>query len=167
MIKKLILIPFMTILLCCDRVMPGGLWNKFETDLRIEKQSDQGPWGGTRAYYWRSETMRYFNKQKIFDFASSNGWSLIDSVKYQAEESENSKGSSITIQVGPFETDASSEVFLEQDFPRWTNTGLTLYKFKTGWVIFYPDTNSSTEINGFISVSENGREMAVYHLWGE
>jgi hypothetical protein len=170
MIKKLILIPWLTVLLSCDSVMPGGIWDKFETELRIEKQSDQGPWGGKRSYYWRSETTGYFNKEKIFDFTSSNGWSLVDSVKCPEEESRNLKKNNrpgFTIQVGPFETNASSEVFLEEDFPRWINTGLTLYRFKTGIVIFYPGTDSYTEVNGFITVSENEKEMTVYHLWGE
>ena len=146
------------------------MWDKFETELRIEKQSDQGPWGGKRSYYWRSETTGYFNRERIFDFTSSNGWSLVDSIKYQEEEIRNlkkNKRPGFTIQVGPFDTDASSEVFKEQDFPRWINTGLTLYRFKTGILIFYPGIDSSTEVNGFISVSDNGKEMTVYHLWGE
>lgn len=170
MIKKLMLIPFLTVLLSCDSVMPGGIWNKFETELRIEKQSDQGPWGGTRSYYWRSKTTGYFNRERIFDFTSSNGWSLVDSIKYQTEEIKNIKNNrrpSFTIQIGPFETNASSDVFLDQDFPRWTNTGVTLYRFKTGILIFYPGTDSSTEVNGFILVSEDKKEMTVYHLWGE
>ena len=72
----------------------------------------------------------------------------------------------VTIQAGPFEP-PSDENFLEQDFPRWTNTDFTLYKFKTGWLIFYPGTNNSTEVNGFISISEDEKEMTVYHLWGD
>ena len=150
--------------------MPGGVWDKFETELRIKKESDQGPWGGVRSYYWKSDTKGYFDKERMSDFTSSNGWSLVDSIKYEKEEIRNlnkSNGPSFTIQVGPFETDASSDVFLEQDFPRWISTGLTLYRFKTGIVIFFPGTDSSTELNGFILVSDNGKEMAVYHLWGE
>ena len=168
MIKKLILISLLTILFSCDRVMPGGLWDKFETDIRIKKQSDQGPWGGTRAYYWRSKTTGHFNKKRVLDFASSNGWTLVDSVRYRGETilKANNK-STFTIQVGPFATDDRSEVFLDEDFPLWINAGLTLYKFKTGWLIFYPGSDSSTEVNGFMLVSEDEREMTVYHLWGE
>src|SRR5688572_18918778 len=162
MIRRLILLlPLLTILLSCDKVMPGGLWDKFEKDLRVEKQSDQGPWGGTRAYYWRSETTGHFNKKRIIDLASSNGWNLVDSIRYQVKEIKNWKNNnepSFRIKVGPFEP-SSDENFLEQDFPRWTNTDLTLYKFKTGWLIFHPGTDNSTEVNGFISISEDEKEM--------
>ena len=170
MTRKLTLtILSLTFIFSCDRVMPGGLWDKFETDLRVEKQSDQGPWGGTRSYYWRSETLGHFNKAQIIDFASTNGWTLIESKKYKGEEIRNLKASgkpTFTIQIGPLEP-SSDDNFLEQDFPRWTNTDLTLYKFKTGWLIFKPGTDNSTEINGFVLISEDEKEMTVYHLWGE
>jgi hypothetical protein len=167
--KTSLLLVLFTILFSCDKLMPGGLWDHFETDLRIEKQSDQGPWGGTRTYYWKSSACGYFSQRKVFEYASSHGWSLVDSIKYQKQEIENLRTNNkpiFIVQAGPFEP--PSEVkFLEHDFPRCTNTGLTLYKFKTGWLIFYPGTDSATEINGFITISEDKMEMTVYHLWGE
>ena len=169
MIKRLIFtILSLTILFSCDKVMPGGLWDKFEQELRIEKQSDQGPWGGTRTYYWKSETKGYFNKTKIIDFTSSNDWQLVDSIDYQEEQLRNWKNNdkpSFIINLGPFEP--STDENLTEEFPRWTNSDLTLYKFKTGWIILYPGTDSSTEVNGFITLSKDGKEMTVYHLWGE
>ena len=170
MTKKLVLvISLLTVLVSCDRAMPGGIWDKFEKDLRIEKQSDQGPWGGTRTYYWRSKTLGHFNTKRVLDFAASNGWNLVDSIKYQEEEIrtwQNNGESSFTVQAGPFEP-SSEENFMAQDFPRWTNADLTLYKFKTGWLIFYPGSDNSTEVNGFVTISDDGIEMTVYHLWGE
>ena len=170
MIRRLIFIFLpLTIWSSCDKVMPGGLWDKFETDLRVEMKSDQGPWGGTRTYYWESNINGYFNRKKMLDFTSSNGWSLVDSIKYSEQELNNQRSGdkpSFTVQAGPFEP-SSENVFLDQDFARWTDTDLTLFKFKTGWLIFYPGTDNSTQVNGFITLSDNGREMTVYHLWGE
>lgn len=162
-------LPLLAILLSCDKVMPGGLWDEFEKDRSVEKQSDQGPWGGTRSYYWRSEAAGHFNTKRLLDYTSSNGWSLIDSIKYRGEEIrtwQNKGKPSFTVQAGPFEP-SSDENFMELAFPRWTNTDLTLYVFKTGWLIFYPGTDNSTEVNGFVTISDDGKEMTVYHSWGE
>lgn len=155
-------------LFSCDKVMPGGLWDKFEQALRIEKQSDQGPWGGTRSYYWKTNTKGYFNKKKVIDFTSLNDWELVDSIKYNEGQFKNWKNDgkpSFIIDVGPFGP-ATDEKVLREEFPRWTTSDL-LYKFKTGWIILYPGTDSSTEVNGFVTLSTDGREMTVYHLWGE
>ena len=169
MIKRLVLaILPLTMSLSCDKVMPGGIWEKFEQDLLIEKQIDQGPWGGTRTYYWKSNSEGYFTKKKVIVFTSSNDWELVDSIKYQDEQFKNWNNNgkrSFIIEVGPF--DPSTEDNLLKEVPRWTNSDLTLYKFETGWIILYPGTDSSTEVNGFITLSEDGREMTVYHLWGE
>jgi len=165
----LILLPLI-ILPSCDNVMPGGLWDKFEQDLRIEKQSNQGPWGGTRTYYWRSNTDGYFTKDNVVDFASSNDWQLVDSMEFREEQFRNWRNDddkpSFIIEVGPFKPATGNRV-LKEEFPRWTNSDLVLYKFKTGWTMLYPGTDSSTEVNGFVTLSKNGREMTVYHLWGE
>lgn len=64
-------------MLSFDRVMPGGLWDKFERDLRIEKQSDHAPWGGTRSYFWRSDTMGHFAKREYLNLLhQTDGHSL-------------------------------------------------------------------------------------------
>ncbi len=156
-------------IISCDRVTPGGIWDKFEPELRLEKKSDQGPWGGTRSYFWRSQNAGHFNKIQITNFALTNGWTLVDSISYKAEEFKNitkDNNASFIIRVGPFEP-SSEENFLEYNLPRWTSSDLTLYKFKTNWLIFSPGTENSTEINGFILISKDGKEMTVYHLWGD
>jgi hypothetical protein len=157
------------ILLSCDKVMPGGFWDKFEQDLRIEKQSDQGPWGGTRIYYWKSSAEGFFTKEKVINITSANEWELVDSIGYQEKQFQNWQNNgkpTFIIEVGPFEP-PTDESFLREESPRWTNSDLTLYKFKTGWIILYPRTDSSTEVNGFITLSKDGTEMTVYHLWRE
>lgn len=149
--------------------MPAGFWDKFEQDLRIEKQSDQGPWGGTRTYYWKTNTEGYFNKKRVIDFTSSNDWELVDSIQYdegQFKTWQNDGKPTFIIEVRPFKPETDKYV-LREEFPRWTTSDLILYKFKTGWTLLYPGTDSWTEVNGFVTLSKDGREMTLYHLWGE
>jgi len=152
-------------------MMPGGNWNTFEPDLRVEERSDQGPWGGTRAYYWRSNTIGYFNKKRVLDWATSSGWILSDSITFKAEEMSGWKEGNtpvFSIAIGPFEPEPSpDEKYMNESFPRWINGGQTLYTFKTDWLIYYPGTDNCTAINGFITLSKDGSEMTLYHLWGE
>jgi hypothetical protein len=53
------------------------------------------------------------------------------------------------------------------DFPRWFGGELTVYRFKTGWVLIDPGGDSSIEENGFVVIKDDGTQMAIYHLWGE
>lgn len=52
-------------------------------------------------------------------------------------------------------------------FPRWINTDLTVFSFKTNWLSIQPGNDSSTVANGFVLLSSDPRKMSVYHIWGE
>ena len=49
----------------------------------------------------------------------------------------------------------------------WFRGQIKVFKFRTGLVTIEPGTDNSIEENGFVVVKEDGKEMAVYHLWGE
>lgn len=152
----------------CDKRMPAGFWTKFETDLINEDKSDQGPWGGNRAIYWLADNGD-FNIEKINDFAAKNGWTLIDSSEYTTNDLkewfDNKKPIFPLILTGfePVKKDSSSF----KDFPRWITKELTVYRFKTDWIVVYPGTDDATTENGFVILSKDRKEMTVYHLWGE
>ena len=57
--------------------------------------------------------------------------------------------------------------FSFEKFPRWINSNLTVYKFKTNFITIKPGTDNSIEENGFIVISEDKTEMSLYNLWGE
>jgi hypothetical protein len=71
----------------------------------------------------------------------------------------------IIIQLGPFEQESGNNYY--EEFPHWIKSELTLYRFKTGWLIFEPGTDNATQINGFILISQDETEMSLYHCWGD
>jgi hypothetical protein len=54
-----------------------------------------------------------------------------------------------------------------RNFPRWINSDLTVFSFKTQWLSVQPGSDSSTVANGFVLISADGQKMSVYHIWGE
>jgi hypothetical protein len=59
--------------------MPGGFWkNLYKNDI-VHYINDQGLWGGHREIFWSAENSNHFSKEKVIEFAASNGWKFVDS----------------------------------------------------------------------------------------
>ena len=153
----------------CNKAIPTGFWKNYETNFLVKNISDQGPYGGHRAVYWKSEKPLSFDTKNILDFAAKNGWTLVDSLEFTKEQTDKWKYSNSPI--FPLTSLGFSETILNdahlEDFPRWFGGQVKLYKFKTGWVTIEPGTDNSIEENGFVLLNQDKSEMAVYHLWGE
>ena len=153
----------------CNKATPAGFWKNYKTNFLVKNISDQGPYGGHRAVYWKSEKPLTFDTKNILDFAEKNGWTLLDSLEFTKEQTDKWKFSNNAIfpltSLGFSDTNLN-DAHLE-DFPRWFGGQLKLYKFKTGWVTIEPGTDNSIEENGFVLINQAKSEMAVYHLWGE
>ena len=153
----------------CNKTTPTGFWKNYETNFLVKNISDQGPYGGHRAVYWKSEKPLTFDTKNILDFAEKNGWALLDSLEFTKEQTDKWKFSNNAIfpltSLGFSDTNLN-DAHLE-DFPRWFGGQLKLYKFKTGWVTIEPGTDNSIEENGFVLINQAKSEMAVYYLWGE
>ena len=153
----------------CSKVMPSGFWNDYQKEFLIKNNSDQGPSGGHTAIYWKANKPNYFTSGDVLEFAIKNGWTIVDSAAYNSDQTNswtyNNKPvfplSSIGFSGIP-KNDAETEYF-----PRWFGGPLRVYKFKTNWMTIEPGTNNSMNENGFVLISSDGAEMAVYHLWGE
>ena len=153
----------------CNKATPAGFWKSYKTDFLEKNISDQGPYGGHRAIYWKSNTKDIFTSAHVLDFAKKNGWTLVDSSGHNSDQTNKwtydnkavfpltSKGFSDTIE---------NNTQLEH-FPRWFGGQVTVFKFRTGWVTIEPGTDKSIEENGFVVINSDGTQMAVYHLWGE
>ena len=158
------------LLVACNKAVPTGFWKDFKSDHLQKNISDQGPWGGHRAMYWKSSDENIFTAKQVIDFATKNGWELVDSSKFLADSlvgwTYGNKNIFPLSSEGfvPHYTMTTSEF---EHFPRWTTSGLSVFAFKTGWVSIQPGTDNSNEINGFVTISDNGKEISVYHLWGE
>ena len=153
----------------CNRATPTGFWKNYKTNILVKNISDQGPYGGHRAVYRKSEKPFTFDTKNILDFATQNGWTLVDSLEFTKEQTDKWIYSNNA--VFPLTSTGFSDTLLNdahlQHFPRRFGGQLKLYKFKTGWVTSEPGTDNSIEENGFVLLNQDRSELAVYHLWGE
>ena len=155
--------------IACNKATPTGFWKNYKTDLLVKNISDQGPYGGYRAVYWKSAKPFTFDIKNVLDFATKNGWTLVDSSEFS--NAQTNKWTYDNEEVFPLTSIGFSDTLLNdarlKDFPRWFGGQLKLYKFKTGWVTIEPGTDNSIEENGFVLLNLKKSELAVYHLWGE
>lgn len=105
----------------------------------------------------------------ILGFANNNGWTLVDSVAFT--KGQTNKWIYSNQPIFPLTSTGFSDNILNnvklKDFPRWFGGQVKLYKFKTGWITIEPGTDNSIEENGFVLLSDDRTEIAVYFLWGE
>lgn len=153
----------------CNNLIPTAFWKNFESGYIIENISDQGPYGGHRAMYWKTEGAKTFKSEKIIKFAKENGWILTGTEKFSHEKMKNWKENGKL--VFPLTSQGFKPELMEdnisKDFPRWINSDITVYKFKTNFVTIEPGTDESINENGFVIINKDGTEMSVYNLWGE
>jgi hypothetical protein len=119
--------------------------------------------------YWKTATPNLFNPKDINDFAKKNGCQLIDSVELQSDSIKNwqyEEKSIFPLSHTGLST-PTANISTYQYFPRWINSQIKIYGFKTGWIAIEPGTDISIEKNGFVVINQNGTEISVYHLWGE
>ncbi len=153
----------------CNKATPAGFWKNYKSDLLVKNISDQGPYGGHRAIYWKSNKANTFISANVLEFAKKNGWTLVDSSGFN--DDHTNKWTYNNKAVFPLTSTGFSDTLLNDahltDFPRWFGGQLTVYKFKTGWVTIERGTDNSIEENGFVLISNDKSQMAIYHLWGE
>ncbi len=142
----------------------------YKSDQITYKENDQGPWGGTLIINWVADKNSEFKISEIEKIASENDWKLIDSVEYYTADLKKMTDFGkpiINLPLKNFTPERQRADLKSNSLPRDINTDFSLYRFKTGWVIFEPGTNSSTLENGFVLLSSDKTKMSVYHIWGE
>jgi len=167
--KSILSILLLSFSVGCVKLTPSGFWVHFQSNFLKKNISDQGTWGGSRAMYWNANNQNTFTSKFILDYALKNGWTLLDSSEYTTSDIKNWQyiGESIfPLSLKGFDTVPCNDEMYKH-FPRWINSDIKLFKFKTGWLTIDPGTDKSIEVNGFVIVNCNGTEMSVYHLWGE
>jgi hypothetical protein len=154
----------------CNKITPSGFWKNYQKEFIIKNISDQGPWGGHRAIYWKSNNNNTFNTKQIIDFAVKNGWKFVDSSYFRSENIKKwtyNEKNIFPLSWEGFIPNFNTQTSVFEYFPRWTDTGLTVLRFKTGWISVTPGSDDSDEINGFATLSDNKQELTIYHLWGD
>lgn len=142
----------------CSKITPTGFWINYKKDLITKKVNNQGPWGGTSEIKWKSNRINYFSTKEILAFAKQNGWQLTDSLIYKKHS------------IKPFtnynEKDYSCQL-LQIYLKKFNSTKNHVYIFNTDWLTIEPGNERETNKNGFIVISSDRKEFAVYHKWGE
>ena len=166
----ILLIPILTfIYTSCNKVSPAGFWNNYKKELLINEFIDQGPYGGHRAMHWKNNKKNTFNSGAVLEFASKNGWTLVDSAAFNHDHTR--KWVYDNKPIFPLShtglSDTAKSISTYENFPRWFGGQIKVYRLRTGWMSIDPGTDNSIEENGFIIINNAGTEMAVYHLWGE
>jgi hypothetical protein len=150
-----VLILFLFVFNSCNKVTPAGFWKNYEQDKITNSTSDQGPWGGQRIIKWLNKEA--FNTKEINEFATKNGWKLIDSLTIN-------KATKSKFDI--FKNEYSEQIFTTKVLPN-IKTETIIYIYKTGWIAVKPGNTDETEINGFVTLSSDKTELDVYHIWGE
>jgi hypothetical protein len=142
------------ILSSCSNFPPGRFWKSFHEDQIVDKQSDQGPWGGSRRITWKSDNDHSLRSTEVIMTATNNGWIFIDSLQ------ANTKISS--------DPDDYSYVLLKYAIRELKiESNSKVLRFQTGWVNFEPGNERNTEINGFIFINDSANSMMMFQQWGE
>ena len=166
---------FLTLILtlafaACNKATPAGFWKTYKKELLVKNISEQGPYGGHRAIYWKSDNADIFSSAHVLDFAKKNGWTLVDSSEFDQNQTNQwtySNSPVFPLSHTGFNSDTIKSISTYADFPRWFSGHIKVYKFKTGWIAIEPGTDNSIEENGFVILNSDKSEMAIYHLWGE
>lgn len=151
--------------------MPGGFWNAFDKNSIVVNESDQGPYGGHRVIHWKSSINGIYNPKSIIGFATSNGWIPVDTLLL--DRSDLADWISNDKPVFPIYLKGINKKWTEDDlgsyteFERYIDDDMTIYRFKTQWILIYPGTDESTNENGYILVDKQEKRMTLYQLWGE
>ncbi len=112
--------------------------------------------------HWESNRA-VFTLEKVKKFAKENGWEYVDSVVIPADTLAKWKEGGFKFSY----TDDFWEGYSNKLFPLKIVSNSKLLRFKTGIIAVEPGNANETDVNGYVLVSDNGKQMAVYHLWGE
>jgi hypothetical protein len=136
---------YLIILFSCNSVGTGSFWLNFN-DSSIKSQFlDHGPWGGTTIISWKFETDQ-IDEYQIREFAEMNEWFFITTSK----EFKFPHGDNLPKEI---------EKCIQNDF--------LILTFKTDWILVEPGSGDTFDALGYVFINPNGKEMTVYHVWGE
>jgi hypothetical protein len=86
----LLLTLFLTLAVAsCNKATPAGFWKSYQMKFLIKNISDQGPYGGHRAVYWKADKPNTFTPTSVLEFAKKNGWTLVDSSEFNSDRQKN------------------------------------------------------------------------------
>jgi hypothetical protein len=157
-------------LTACSSWPPAGFWTDFDEAHQVEKFSDQGPWGGTRVIHWKADEVGTFSPKAIIREATENGWNIVDDTSYDDDVVSKwtfSNKPIFPIQWTGFHPTEVPNTSKHEDFPRWTTGDVRVLSFTTDYINIEPGSGEDYDINGFALFDREGKELTIYHMWGE
>lgn len=161
--NRCFVLTYLILFASCHKATPAGFWLDFRKDLIVKSFSDQGPYGGKRGIFWKSNSNRTFDPFELIEFARKNGWQLTDSIFIPFVTSKKWVNDSFPFTYSQF----SDSTVVNVGFPIWIKSDVVVYRFITGWVAIEPGNARQNKKNGYIVFNPNGSEIAIYQLWGE
>lgn len=156
-----------TSLTACNSLTPCGFWKEYRHDAVVAQFSDQGPWGGHRWIQWSSPSADEFSAAGVTEFAESHGWKRVDTKHYSAEEVSNWVTNRGPVFPLIYENQGMSFNVYCDRYPRAMDGPLTVIRFDSRWIRVPPGTGEGETAFGFVLISDDGRQLAIYHAWGE
>jgi hypothetical protein len=150
--------------------MPTGFWKNYKGDLIKEDISDQGPWGGHRTMLWESKVRNQFETKEIIDFATNNGWTFVEEIRFDSGDIAlwtYNRSMIFPLSHEGFDAKVKVNNGTYAYFPRWIAGNIELLKFRTEWVTVRPGSGKSNVAYGYVIINKNKTKMSIYHLWGE
>ncbi|TNE81469.1 MAG: hypothetical protein EP332_03510 [Bacteroidetes bacterium] len=144
----------------CNNLAPGECWTDYESNSIVVQESEQGPYGGHLIIHWKNQTTSAFTPSSILEYATLKGWTLMDSAVIHESKSE------FPVYLEGIRG-AKKDKTLITEFEQFIDSELTVYQFKTSWMLLNPGTDESTFENGYILLGKDQKSMTLYHVWGE
>src|SRR5256885_6454352 len=115
----------------CNKMTPAGFWKSYRKEFLVKSISDQGPYGGHRAIYWKANKVNTFNSNNILEFAKKNGWTLVDTSEFS--QAQTDKWSYNNKAIFPLTSTGFSDTIYNdaqlEHFPRLFGGQVKVYKF--------------------------------------
>jgi hypothetical protein len=144
----------LVLLVACNRLVPSGFWKSYRSELIQKQYSDQGPWGGERWLFWSASKSGVLSEHEVSQFATDHGWRFVRRFAVPAG----------TLRKSPA-FDAAPDP-ASSSLPAFINGDSMILKFDSGWMFEDAGTNEMTTAHGYVQISADGRQMVVFHAWG-
>jgi hypothetical protein len=152
--KNLFIVLSLLVLAGCKTIGPAAFWNDFDERHMVKKTRDQGPWGGYCLMYWKNNDKPY-NAKDLVVFASLNKWQHFKTDSLQKNE-----------MIGWIQDRADSlSIHHPSNYPQVTAPGVSFTFADSNWISI--DSDESKPALGYVFLSSDGRQMVVYHSWGD
>lgn len=166
---QLIFPVFILPLTACNSVSQSKFWTEYRANEIAVSEAHQNDNGGRRTVHWETKSATPFPVNEVLGIASKNGWTLVDTQRVRRDELKSWIISDTLI--FPLYFDGTYKMWTNDDprswtaFVRYIGTDMTVYRFKTKERLTFLGSHDWTNENGYVLLSDNERQLTVYHHW--